>query len=60
MPEYGAECEFFTVISIDSLLIYDKKFYLQVYLDICAYKIVDKQMIEVMTNFLSLMKIIFF
>ena len=28
------------VISIDSLLVYDKKFYLQVYLDNCASKIV--------------------
>ena len=38
------ECESFTVISIDSLLVYNKKYYLQVYLDNCAYKIVNKQM----------------
>ena len=28
--------------SINSLLVYDKKCYLQVYLDKCAYKIVNK------------------
>ena len=38
------EFESFTAISIDSLLVYDKKCYLQVYLDNCAYKIVNKQM----------------
>ena len=32
VPEDDIECESFTVISIDSLLIYDKKYYLQVYL----------------------------
>ena len=39
MPEDDKECESFTVISIISLLVY----YLQVYLDNCAYKIVSKQ-----------------
>ena len=34
----------FTVVSVDSLLVYENKFYLQVYLDNCAYKIVRKQM----------------
>ena len=37
------QCEFFTVISIDSLFLYKNKYYLQVYLDNCAYKIVSKQ-----------------
>ena len=46
MPEDDAECEFLTVISIDSLLVYENKYYLQVYLDNCAYKIVYKQMID--------------
>ena len=32
-PEDDVECESFTVISIDSLLEYDSKYYLQVYLD---------------------------
>ena len=42
VPEDNIECESFTVISIDSLLVYDKKHYLQVYLDNCANKIVNK------------------
>ena len=41
--EDGIECESFNIISIDSLLVYDKKYYLQVYLDNCAYKSVNKQ-----------------
>ena len=35
----GVECESFTIISIDSLLVYENKYYLQAYLDICAYKL---------------------
>ena len=35
-----------TAISIDSLLVYENKYYLQVYLDSCAYKIVNKQMTD--------------
>ena len=38
--------QYFTVISIGSLLVYKNKYCLQVYLDNCAYKIVDKQMID--------------
>ena len=37
--------ESFTVISIDFLLVYENKYFLQVYLDKCTYWIVDKQMI---------------
>ena len=33
VPEDGVEREPFTIISIDSLLVYDNKFCLQVYLD---------------------------
>ena len=40
------ECESFTVISIDSLLVYVNKYYLQVYLDNCACKILNKQMTD--------------
>ena len=40
--EDDLECESFTVISIDSLLLYENKYYLQVYLDNCANKIIDK------------------
>ena len=46
VPEDDIECESFTVISIDSLLVYENKYYLQVYLDNCAYKIVNKQMTD--------------
>ena len=43
VTEGGAECESFTVISIGSLLAYESKYYLQVYLDNCANKIVNTQ-----------------
>ena len=46
MPKDDKECESFTVISIDLwfiLLVYENKYYLQVYLDNCAYKFVNKQ-----------------
>ena len=43
MPEVDIESESFTVISIDLFLVYESKYYLQVYLDNCAYKIVDKK-----------------
>ena len=46
MPEDDIECESFIVISIYSLLVYDKKYYMQVHLDNCAYKIVNKQMTD--------------
>ena len=44
MAEDDIESESFTFISIDSLLAFENKNYLQVYLDNCAYKIVNKQM----------------
>ena len=46
VPEDDIECESFTAISIDSLLVYENKYYLQVYLDNCDYKIVNKQMTD--------------
>ena len=46
MPENDVEYECFTFISIDSLLVYENKCFLQVYLDNCAHKIVDKQMTD--------------
>ena len=42
VPEDDIECESFTAISIASLLLYENKYYLQVYLHNCAYKIIDK------------------
>ena len=44
VPEDVIEFESFTIISVDSLLVYERKCYLQVYLDNCAYKIVNNQM----------------
>ena len=52
VTEDAIECESFTVISIDFLLIYDKKYYLQVYLDNCA-KTLDKQMTDYLHDHLS-------
>ena len=46
LPEDGVEYESFTTISNDSLLVYENKYYLGLYLDSCAYKIVDKQMAD--------------
>ena len=46
VPKDDAERESFTTISIDSLLVYENKCYLQVYLENCAYKTVNKQMID--------------
>ena len=46
VPEGGVECESFTIISIDSLFVYESKYYLQLYLDNCAYKIVNIQMVD--------------
>ena len=46
MPEDNIKCESFIVISIDFLLVYGNKYYLQIYLHNCAYKIVNRQMID--------------
>ena len=42
VPEAVLKCESFTVISIDFLPGYENKYYLQVYLQKCYCKIVDK------------------
>ena len=44
MPKDDIECECFTVISIDFLLVYENKYYLQAYLDNFSYEIANKQM----------------
>ena len=54
VPEDDLECESFTVISTDSLIVYDKKYYLQLYLDNCAYKIINKGQIILMKIFLKI------
>ena len=46
VSEDDIKCESFTVISVDSLLIYKNKYYLQVYLDNRAYKIANKQITD--------------
>ena len=46
VPEDDIECESFIVISTDLSLAYENKYYLQVYLDNCAYKIANKQMTD--------------
>lgn len=42
--EDGAECKSFIIIATNSLLVFENKHYLQVYLDNCVYKIVNMQM----------------
>ena len=42
MSEYDIECESFKLVSVDSLVLYESKYYLQVYLDNCACKIWNK------------------
>ena len=42
VPEDDKACESFQVISINFLLAYENKYYLQVYLGNCAYKFVSR------------------
>ena len=46
MPEDDIECESLTVVSIDSLLVYENKYYLQACLENCADKVTNKQMTD--------------
>ena len=46
MPEDDIKCQSFTVIPIDSLLVWKNKYYLQLYLDTCAYKIAKKHLTD--------------
>ena len=46
VPEDGVEYRSFTIISIDFLLVYENKYYVQVYLDNCAHKIVNTKMVD--------------
>ena len=49
MPQNDIECESFTVIFTDSLLVYENKYYL----NNCAYKIAIKQITDYLDgNFL--------
>ena len=46
MPEDNTERKYFTVTSINFLLVHENKHYLKVCLGNCAYKIVNKQMTD--------------
>ena len=46
------ECESFTTVSINSLLAYENKYCLQVYLDNCTYKFIKNQMIDYLDDHL--------
>ena len=52
MPEDGVECESFPIAYIDSLLGYENKYFLQIYLDNCVYKILDTQMTDYLDDYL--------
>ena len=52
VPEDSVEYEFFTTISIDSLLVNENKYYLQIYLNNCAYKIVNAQVTDCLDDML--------
>ena len=52
VTEGGVECLSFTITSIDSLLIFENKYYLQIYLNNCAYKSLDKQMTDYLDDLL--------
>ena len=58
MLENDIECESFTVTSTDSLVVYESKYYLHVYLDNFTCSIVNKQ-VTLVTILLKLMKISF-
>ena len=46
MPEDVVECECFMIIFLDSLIDYENKYYLPVYLDENIYRILDKEIIN--------------
>ena len=53
VPKDDVGCESFTVISIDSLLVYENKYYLQIYLGKCDYKTVNTKIIDYLDENLS-------
>ena len=52
MPEDGVKCESFAITYIDSLLGYENKYFLQIYLDNCVYKILDTQTTDYLDDYL--------
>ena len=53
VPEDDMECQSFTVISIYFSLVYNEKYYLQVFSDNCIYENLNKKMTDYLngTNF---------
>ena len=53
VPEDDIECQSFTVISIYFSLVYNEKYYLQVFSDNCIYENLNKKMTDYLngTNF---------
>ena len=51
--EDGIECEYFTVISAGSLLLYDENYYGEAFLSNCAYKTVNKHITDFLDENLS-------
>ena len=45
MPKDDVESESFLIISMNCLLVYENKHYLQVYLDNCTYKTLNIEML---------------
>ena len=45
VPKNNVECETFSIISIDSLLVYENKYYVQAYLHSYVYKTLNTQMV---------------
>ena len=52
VPKDDVECESFTIISIDLLLVYGSKYYLQVHLDKCASKVGNMQLTDYLDDHL--------
>ena len=52
VPEY----ESFAIIPTNSLLTYENKYYLQVYLENCVYKIVNTEMVDYLDKSLFMFK----
>ena len=52
MSEDGVECESLLQSFLSIIYLFMKKYYLQVYLRNCAYKIVDTQMVDYLDDIL--------
>ena len=50
MQIIGVDCESFTLISIDSLIVYGNKYCLQIHIDNCVSKIANSQMVDYLGN----------